>query len=33
MKEADIILTPVPQADGQIKNRPALFFARDAAFQ
>ncbi len=25
MKEADIILTPVPQADGQIKNRPALF--------
>src|SRR5688572_24119595 len=25
MKEADIILTPVPQADGQVKNRPALF--------
>ncbi len=25
MKEGDIILTPIPQADGQIKNRPALF--------
>ncbi|MEW6130450.1 MAG: transcriptional regulator [Acidobacteriota bacterium] len=25
MKEGDIILTPVPQSDGQIKNRPALF--------
>ena len=25
MKEGDIILTPLPQADGQIKNRPALF--------
>ena len=25
MKEGDIILTPVPQANGQIKNRPALF--------
>ena len=24
MKESDIILTPVPQADGKIKNRPAL---------
>ena len=24
MKEADIVLTPVPQADGQTKNRPAL---------
>lgn len=24
MNEGDIILTPVPQADGQIKNRPAL---------
>lgn len=25
MNEADIVLTPIPQADGQVKNRPALF--------
>ena len=25
MKEGDIVLTPLPQADGQIKNHPALF--------
>ena len=25
MKEGDIVLTPIPQADGQEKNRPALF--------
>ncbi len=25
MKEGNIVLTPVPQADGKIKNRPALF--------
>ena len=24
MKEGDLILTPIPQADGKIKNRPAL---------
>ena len=24
MKEGDIVLTPVPQADGQLKNRPAI---------
>jgi mRNA interferase MazF len=24
MKQGDVILTPVPQADGRIKNRPAL---------
>jgi len=24
MTEADIILTPLPQADGAVKNRPAL---------
>jgi mRNA interferase MazF len=24
MKEGDIVLTPLPQADGMIKNRPAL---------
>ena len=25
MKEGDIILTPIPQADGRRKNRPAIF--------
>jgi mRNA interferase MazF len=24
MKEAEVILTPLPQADGKVKNRPAL---------
>ncbi len=24
MREGDIILTPLPQADGQVKNRPAV---------
>ncbi len=24
MKEADVVLTPIPQADGIIKNRPAI---------
>jgi mRNA interferase MazF len=24
MKECDIVLTPIPQADGTIKNRPAI---------
>ncbi len=24
MKEGDIVLTPMPQADGQLKNRPAV---------
>jgi len=24
MKEGDIVLTPLPQADGQMKNRPAI---------
>jgi mRNA interferase MazF len=24
MKEGNIILTPIPQANGEIKNRPAL---------
>jgi mRNA interferase MazF len=24
MKEGDVVLTPVPQADGNIKNRPAI---------
>ena len=25
MNQGDVILTPVPQADGNIKNRPAIF--------
>ena len=25
MKEGDIVLTPIPQADERVKNRPALF--------
>jgi len=25
MKQGDVILTSMPQADGQVKNRPALF--------
>ena len=25
MNQGDVILTPVPQADGVIKNRPAIF--------
>jgi|SRR5215213_687672 len=25
MNEGDVVLTPVPQADGVIKNRPAIF--------
>ena len=24
MKEGDVILTPVPQADGKVKDRPAI---------
>ena len=24
MKEGDVVLTPIPQADGQIKNQPAI---------
>ena len=25
MKEGNVILTPVPQADGELKDRPAIF--------
>lgn len=25
MKQGDVVLTPIPQANGQTKNRPALF--------
>lgn len=28
MKEGDVVLTPVPQADGKIKLRPALFLRK-----
>jgi mRNA interferase MazF len=24
MNEGDVVLTPLPQADGQVKNRPAV---------
>ena len=33
MKEGNIILTPVPQADGKIKNRPALFLREMPPFK
>jgi mRNA interferase MazF len=33
MKEGDVILTPLPQADGQIKNRPAIFLREMPPFQ
>ncbi|MBI3985302.1 MAG: transcriptional regulator [Lentisphaerae bacterium] len=32
MKEADIILTPLPQANGVLKNRPALLLREFPAF-
>ena len=28
MKEGDIVLTPLPQSDGRIKSRPALFLCK-----
>ncbi|MGE0100818.1 MAG: type II toxin-antitoxin system PemK/MazF family toxin [Blastocatellales bacterium] len=33
MREGDIILTPIPQSDGQVKNRPALFLKEMPLFQ
>ena len=33
MKEGDIILTPMPQADGKVKNRPALFLREMPPFR
>jgi mRNA interferase MazF len=33
MKEGDVILTPLPQADGKIKNRPAIFLREMPPFQ
>lgn len=32
MKEGDVILTPVPQADGRIKNRPAIILCEMPPF-
>jgi mRNA interferase MazF len=32
MKVGSIVLTPLPQADGQVKNRPALVLARMQPF-
>lgn len=33
MKERDVVLTPLPQADGKIKNRPAIFLREMPPFQ
>ena len=33
MKEGDVVLTPLPQADGNIKNRPAIFLREMPPFQ
>ena len=33
MKEGDIILTPIPQADGQVKNRPAIYLREMPPFR
>jgi mRNA interferase MazF len=33
MKEGDIILTPMPQADGKVKNRPAIYLREMPLFR
>lgn len=33
MKPSNVVLTPVPQADGAIKNRPALFLCEMPAYR
>ncbi len=33
MTEGDVVLTPVPQADGTIKNRPAIFLREMLPFK
>ena len=33
MTEGDVLLTPVPQADGTIKNRPAIFLREMPPFK
>ena len=32
MKEGDVVLTPLPQADGQVKNRPSIILREMPAF-
>ena len=32
MNEGDVVLTPIPQADGQVKNRPAVFLRKMPPF-
>jgi mRNA interferase MazF len=33
MKEGDIILTPMPQADGKVKNRPGIYLREMPPFR
>jgi mRNA interferase MazF len=33
VKEGDIILTPLPQADGKVKNRPAIYLREMPPFR
>ncbi len=33
MKEGDVILTPVPQADGKLRDRPAIFLREILPYQ
>lgn len=33
MKEGDIVLTPMPQADGKVKNRPAIYLREMPPFR
>ena len=33
MKEGEIILTPMPQADGKVKNRPAIYLREMPPFR
>jgi len=33
MREGDIILTPLPQADGKVKNRPAIYLREMPPFR
>jgi mRNA interferase MazF len=33
MKEGDVVLTPIPQADGMIKNRPAIILREMPAYR
>jgi mRNA interferase MazF len=33
MKEGDVVIVPLPQADGMVKNRPAVVLREMYAFQ